>query len=92
MPDPSTSVKASLIDGDAEYPVELHLAGHFQPIDGRFHWGGRMTCGPEVHALLRAGRREVRLRREGAPEAVPARLAEPDPWGGIRVTGTGPPP
>jgi hypothetical protein len=92
MPEESAPVKATLLHGGRAYPVELRLSGHFQPIDGRFHWGGRMSAGPEVAALLRSGRRDVSIRgTAGAPD-VPARLVELDPWGGIRVTGVGPPP
>ncbi|GAA2361663.1 hypothetical protein GCM10010170_057240 [Dactylosporangium salmoneum] len=92
MPEDFPAVKASLVDGDHSYPVELRLSGHFQPIDGRFHWGGRMSAGPEVVALLRSGRRDVLLAGAADRPPVPARLAELDPWGNIRVTGVGPPP
>jgi hypothetical protein len=92
MPDETPAVKATLIDGERRHAVELRLSGHFQPIDGRFHWGGRMSAGPEVVAMLRSGHRDVLLvgTAEGTP--VPARLAEIDPWGGVRVTGVGEPP
>ena len=92
MPEETPAVKASLVDGDREYPVELRLSGHFQPIDGRFHWGGRMSAGPEVVALLRSGRRDLHLVGTPGGAPVPVRLAELDPWGGIRVTGVGAPP
>jgi hypothetical protein len=92
MPEESTPVKATLWHGDRAYPVELRLSGRFEPVDGRFHWGGRMTAGPEVAALLRSGRRDVVIGgTAGAPD-VRARLVELDPWGGIRVTGVGHPP
>jgi hypothetical protein len=92
MPEETPAVKARLIDEDRVYAVELRLSGHFQPIDGRFHWGGRMSAGPEVVALLRSGRRDVFLAGTAGEAPVAARLVELDPWGGIRVTGIGPPP
>jgi hypothetical protein len=91
MPEEPAPVKAELLVDDAVHAVELHLTGHFQPIDGRYHWGGRMIGGPAVPALVRAGRRNVRLRCAPA-DAVPARLLEVDPWGGVRFSGTGTPP
>lgn len=80
-------------DGPArvgDLAVTVHLAGRWEPVDGRFHWGGRIEPVSEVADLVRAGRREARLRI-GDREA-PARLAEVDPWGGVRITGVGAPP
>ena len=28
--------------------VEVSLRGHFQPIDGRFHWWGRIGTDPDL--------------------------------------------
>lgn len=71
-------------------PVRAHLSGRWEPVDGRFHWGGRIEPDPTVARLLRSGRRDVELRI--ADRARPARLAEVDPWGGVRITGVGDPP
>jgi hypothetical protein len=92
MPQERSPVKASLIDGARVHPVELWLSGRFEPIDGRYHWGGRMSAGPEVVAMLRSGRREVLLVCTAGAAPVAARLTELTPWGAIRVTGVGPPP
>ncbi|WP_426506171.1 DUF4873 domain-containing protein [Dactylosporangium sp. McL0621] len=92
MPEESPVVKASLVAGERTYQVELRLSGHFQPIDGRFHWSARMSAGPEVVALLRSGRRDVLLAGRNGADPVPARLVELNPWGEIRVAGTGRPP
>ena len=35
---------ATLVADDREIPVEVVLRGHFQPIDGRFHWYGRLSA------------------------------------------------
>ena len=76
-----------LVDG-AEHPVTVHLRGAFQPLDGHFHWYGRVAAGALVDAV-RSGC-EVTLRT-GVGEA-PAKLSDKDPWGRFRITGTGTPP
>lgn len=82
---------AVLASGDHRIPVTVALAGHSEPIDGRYHWYGRITADDDVTALRRPGREPVTLTLpEGKP--VPAKLAEVDPWGSVRVTGVGPPP
>jgi len=73
-----------------EIPVTVHLSGRWEPVDGRFHWGGRIESSPTVAHLVRAGRRDVRLAI--GDRSAAARLAEVDPWGGVRVTGVGEPP
>ncbi|GAB3904473.1 DUF4873 domain-containing protein [Kibdelosporangium lantanae] len=75
----------------SEIAVEVHLTGHLQPIDGSYQWFGRITRNPSVTALHQAGRKDVTVRLPGRV-AVPAQLSESDPWGNIRVTGTGRPP
>ncbi|SCF08066.1 protein of unknown function [Micromonospora coriariae] len=70
--------------------VRVHLSGRWEPVDGRYHWGGRIEPDPQVAQLLRSGRRDVELRI--ADRVRPARLAEVDPWGGVRITGVGEPP
>ena len=78
---------AELIDGDSVTPVEVSLAGHFDPISGRYRWYGRVAAAPEVTALVEAGRRPVRLRTpHGEVETV---LSDVDPWGRPRVEGLG---
>jgi hypothetical protein len=71
--------------------IEVHLTGHTQPIDGSYQWYGRITKNPSITALYQAGRKDVTIRLPGRV-AVRARLTESDPWGNIRVTGTGRPP
>jgi Domain of unknown function (DUF4873) len=70
-----------------DLPVTVHLSGRWEPVDGRYHWGGRIEPLDEVARLVRVGRREVSLRI--GDRAADARLAEVDPWGGVRVTGIG---
>lgn len=73
-----------------ELPVTVHLSGRWEPVDGRYHWSGRIEPFDAVADLVRQGRREVSLCI--GERAAAARLAEVDPWGGVRVTGIGEPP
>lgn len=82
---------AEVLAGGEVHPVTVRLSVRFEPIDGQLHWGGRIAPQPAVAALVRAGRRGAALRLAGGV-AVPVRLVELDPWGGVRVAGVGPPP
>jgi hypothetical protein len=79
---------ATLVHGDAETPVRVTLRGGFQPIDGRFHWYGRLTADAALAGVRPGG--EVRLRTAHGEAA--GRLSDVDPWGRLRITGTGRPP
>jgi hypothetical protein len=72
------------VDG-AEFGVHVLLRGHFQPIDGRYHWYGRIAAHDELAAALGGARASGVLR---TPEgSAPCELSDPDPWGRYRVTG-----
>ena len=43
-----------LLDGDRRVPGVATLRGEFQPIDGRFHWYGRLDASPAVDDWARA--------------------------------------
>lgn len=81
----------TVISGDVCANVQAHLAGHVEPADGRFHWGGRLAPDADMTRLFQTGVKAVSLRIDDAP-ASSARLAEIDPWGGLRVTAVGLPP
>lgn len=74
--------------GDVEVGATVKLRGEFQPIDGKFHWYGRIAASPELDALGSGS--DVTLRT-GHGEA-PGRLSDVDPWGRFRISGTGRPP
>lgn len=77
-------------DGPAQIggtAVDVRLRGHFQPIDGRFHWWGRVAATDELEQTSGA---EITLVTPYGE--APARLTDVDPWGRFRVSGTGRPP
>ncbi|GAA4684938.1 DUF4873 domain-containing protein [Streptomyces youssoufiensis] len=81
---------ATLEFGGEERAVDVELRGTFQPVDGRYHWYGRVIGAPELVALL-GGKRTAALIRTPQGEAR-GELSDPDPWDRYRVTGTSTPP
>jgi hypothetical protein len=81
---------AELITGERVLEVSVKLAGHFDPISGKYSWYGRVSATPELAALLAAGTRAVLLRTPFAQ--VETSLSDVDPWGRPRVEGFGPTP
>jgi hypothetical protein len=73
--------------GDIE--VEVTLRGHFEPLDGRFHWYGRIAPNPALTAQVQSGSTIMLTTPHGTAEG---RLSDVDTWGRFRVTGTGRPP
>ncbi|GAB2607100.1 DUF4873 domain-containing protein [Paractinoplanes abujensis] len=77
---------AVLTIGDERHPVRIRMSARFEPLEGRFRWAGRTSADP---ALAQCVGREARLHIE---RTSGVRLSEPDPWGGVRLSGTGTPP
>jgi hypothetical protein len=76
--------------------VEVRMRGEFQPLDGRFHWWGRLLAQPcsvgveaETEPLLRSG---ATVSIDTGHGVATGRLSDLDPWGRYRVTGLGQPP
>lgn len=88
--DDGYSGQATLVIGERELRVQVELRGHFQPIDGRYRWYGRVAADPRLSELL-AGRRAEAVVRTPGGEAV-GELSDPDPWDRYRVMGTSRPP
>jgi cation diffusion facilitator CzcD-associated flavoprotein CzcO len=81
---------AVLAVGRSRFHVQVRLRGHFQPIDGRYHWYGRVGPHAELDELLGSARASGELI---TPEgAAPCELSEPDPSRRYRVTGISTPP
>ncbi|MEV0698530.1 DUF4873 domain-containing protein [Saccharopolyspora sp. NPDC050389] len=81
---------ATLLADERELAVEVVLRGHFQPIDGRFHWYGRLAAHQDVDEFANRRKADVVLRTPAGEAA--GTLSDPDPWGRYRITGTGRPP
>jgi hypothetical protein len=82
---------ATLRVGDQVKTVTVRLSARFEPVEGRYRWAGRTGPDEDLLAYVRTGVREVVLLVGGGPVTT-ARLSEPDPWGGVRLSGTGRPP
>lgn len=71
--------------------VTVHLDGHLEPLDGKYHWYGRIQRSAAVVAAKDAGGTAGTLViGAGAPAEL--RLAEYDAWGHVQVNGIGAPP
>lgn len=81
---------ATLRVADTELTVTVTLAGNFEPIDGKYHWYGRIQPSAELTSLL-DGRQGAGVLRTPHGEAD-CRLTDPDPWGRYRISGTSRPP
>jgi cation diffusion facilitator CzcD-associated flavoprotein CzcO len=74
----------------SRFDVQVRLRGHFQPIDGRYHWYGRIDAHEGLAELLGPGKAGgVLTTAEGS---APCELSEPDPSRRYRVTGISTPP
>jgi hypothetical protein len=82
---------ATLQIGGTEVPVTVRLSARFEPIEGRFRWAGRTTPDDALRERVNGGLREAVVTLPGGLPTR-ARLSEPDPWGGVRLSGAGAPP
>lgn len=82
---------ATLRLGDGqEFAVEVVLRGHVEPLDGRFHWYGRVAVDTALEAAL-GGRKAPATVTTPQGEAD-GELSDVDPWGRYRVAGVSTPP
>jgi hypothetical protein len=82
--------QATLVVDDRELTVDVDLRGHFQPIDGRYHWYGRLLANTELDELV-GGRKKTAVLRTRDGEAT-GEVSDPDPWQRYRITGISKPP
>lgn len=81
---------ATLVVGDAEFEIEVDLRGVFQPIDGHYHWYGRITAHEALERTLGGRKHAGELR---TPEgSARGEICDPDTWGRYRILGTSTPP
>jgi hypothetical protein len=92
--DPGYVGPATVLIGQAgdvtEVAVRVDLRGAFQPIDGRFHWYGRVAANPKLAELVSGARAPVVLRTPVGEQ--PGELSDPDLWGRFRISGESTPP
>jgi hypothetical protein len=82
-----TGPAALTLDGES-LTVEVTLRGNFEPVDGRYHWYGRI----QPHPSLSTGPHKLAaVLRTPHGEAV-GTLSDPDMWGRYRISGTSRPP
>lgn len=90
FPTPAPEYQGPAVIGGSgdDITVTVTLSGHHDPIDGRYHWYGRVVGDDR---LPEPGRIPVTLTLPGgAPTS--GRLEERDPWGNLRIVGIGAPP
>lgn len=90
MSDDGYTGAATLVLDDREFAVDVELRGHFQPIDGRYHWYGRIRANAGLDEAVGGRKRRVVLRTDDG-EAT-GEISDPDPWGRYRITGVSTPP
>jgi hypothetical protein len=81
---------ATLVVDSTELTVTVTLSGHFEPIDGKYHWYGRIQPCEELTSLL--GSRKAKAQLHTPTGKADGQLTDPDPWGRYRITGTSHPP
>jgi hypothetical protein len=91
MVDEGYAGPATLSAKGADIGVRVRLSGQVEPLDGRYHWAGRIAPQEAVTRLFEAGVRSASLRIDGG-EPVQVRLSDVDPWGAVRVTAASAPP
>ena len=73
--------------GEDERTVRVRLAGHVDPIDGRYHWQG--TVFDELPGDMRLPQQ---VTASIGDQQAQARIVERPPQGGYSVAGVGAPP
>jgi uncharacterized protein DUF4873 len=82
--------EATVVVGEQELTIDVDLRGHFQPIDGRYRWYGRVASDEQLTAI--AGGRKTKATIRTPEGSADGELSDPDPWGRYRITGTSTPP
>lgn len=81
---------ATLVVGDREFGVDVDLRGYFQPIDGLYHWYGRVSAHSGLDEFLRGKKHTVVVRTDEGEAS--GELADPDMWRRYRLLGVSTPP
>lgn len=73
---------ATLTHDGADHPVRVRLTGHFDPIDGRYHWQGMLYADLPGDRVT-GSQVEIRI----GDHTGRARISERTPWGTFSVLG-----
>jgi hypothetical protein len=82
--------EATLVLDGAELVVTVTLRGNFEPVDGRYHWYGRIQ--PHTGVTEKAEGRKPAAVLRTPHGAAAGSLSDPDTWGRYRISGTSRPP
>lgn len=82
---------AVLRSGDFEATSPVRLAGHFEPLDGNYHWYGTVDDLEIGAALKKMPRGSVTVSVAGG-DAAPVMVTDKTVWGTYRLVGVGAPP
>ncbi len=81
---------AEVTVGERTFILDVRLSGFFQPLDGYYHWYGRLAADEDLSALVGTGKADAVLT---TPHGLaPGRLGDPDLWHRYRIEGTSTPP
>jgi hypothetical protein len=81
---------ATLSLAGRELTVDVDVTGEFQPLDGRYHWWGRLSTDDTITSLIGRGNAQAVL---STPHGhAPGSVGDPDLWNRYRVEGTSTPP
>jgi hypothetical protein len=81
---------AVVVVDESEVDVTVVLRGYFEPIDGHYHWYGRIGVSERLRTLVGGKNKPAMVRTPLG--AAPGQLSDPDTWGRYRIAGTGRPP
>jgi hypothetical protein len=73
-----------------EIEARVTLRGHFEPLDGRYHWYGRLAADEQLTELVGANRASAVLTTPHG--SASGQLSDPDTWGRLRISGLSTPP
>lgn len=84
-----TGIATVLVDGRV-FDLQVMLTGYFQPLDGRYHWYGRLAAEAALTELVGGRRIPVTVcTPHGRADGL---LGDPDLWARLRIEGTSTPP
>jgi hypothetical protein len=73
-----------------ELEARATLRGYFEPLDGRYHWYGRLAADERLTELVGTNRAPAVLTTPHG--SASGQLSDPDTWGRLRISGLSTPP